>query len=166
MNQLALEGQVDNRDEVIDQLRAENRRLAEDLRQAKLEIVKAKSDNEAVLVGVQEIRNLLTPLYRGLRLTFGEMDAMPIANNGSSQSTSTPSTNNPKLAIWQKWIQKFGDSYKGKMISTLLEHGPMTTEQLRIPLQCSGQTVINTYNNLRQHGLITKSNGRYSLKEI
>jgi len=163
MNLLRLDGEVDTRDELIEQLRSDNRRLAEELRLAKLELVKAKSDNESVLVGVQEIRNLLTPLYRGLRLTFGEMDALPLSNTVPVNGTATV---NPKRAIWEKWIEKFGDSLQAKMITTLLEHGSMSTEQLRVAMQCSGQSVINTYNRLLKHGLISRSGGKYSLKEL
>jgi hypothetical protein len=164
MNQLQLNGEIDNRDETIEELRAENRRLYEEIRQIKLQLVQSKSDNEAVLTGVQEVRNILTPLYRGLRLTFGEIDALPLvptASNGASAAAG-----NPKRAVWDKWIEKFGDSLQAKMIDALLSHGPMSTEQLRITMQCSGQSVINTYNRLLKHGLISKSGGKYSLKEL
>lgn len=166
MNLLALDGEVDNRDEVIAQLRSDVRRLAEELRLAKLELAKSKSENESVLIGVRELRSLLSPLYRGLRLTFGEMESLPIPVESSTSNNGSSAATNPKLAIWRKWIEKFGDSFKGKMISTLLEHGPMNTAQLRVPMGCSAQTVINTYNNLRKDGLISKNGGMYSLKEL
>jgi hypothetical protein len=167
MSLLALDGEVDNRDETIEKLRSENRRLTEELRVSKLALETARSENGAVMEGVKEIRNLLTPLYRGLRLTFGELDALPIPNTMSPAVNGPSIVANPKLVIWQKWIDKFGsDSLNGKMITTLLEHGQMSTDQLRVAMQCSGQSVINAYNRLLKHGLISKSGGKYSLREL
>lgn len=164
MSQLALDGQVDNRDEVIEKLRSENRRMSEELRLAKLALETVKSETGAVMEGVNELRNLLTPLYRGLRLTFGEMDALP---------TSTPTANgshavsNPKLAIWQKWIDKFGAaSLNARFIMALLEHGQMTATQIRVVMQCATNSVFNTATRLKGLGLIEKSGGKYSLREL
>ena len=165
MSQLRLEGEVDDRDEVIERLHADNRRLSEELRLAKLEVLKAKSDNESVLAGVQEIRSLLTPLYRGLRLTFGEIEALPLANNGG-QAVAT-ATANPKRAVWQRWIDDFGsDTLNAKMIIALLDHGSLSAEQLRVPMKCSAQSIYNTYGRLQKLGLVKTSSGKYFLKEL
>ncbi len=158
-----LEGRVINPNAESDSLRERLRRVSEELSATEGELAAERRKNRVVEDAVVEIRRQLEPLHLALRALFGEIDSLPL---GVNHAASVESPSNPKRAIWEKWIEKFGDSLQAKMITALLDHGSMSTEQLRVAMQCSGQSVINTYNRLLKHGLISKSGGKYSLKEL
>jgi hypothetical protein len=161
-----LEGRVINPNAEADALRERLRRVNEELAESQTELAAERRKNRLVEDAVVEIKRQLEPLHLALRALFGEIDSLP-CSNGPSGGVENSAASNPKSAIWAKWVDKFGsDSLNGRMISVLFEHGPMSTEQLRVAMQCSGQSVINAYNRLLKHGVISKSGGKYSLREL
>ena len=148
MTLLQLEGQIDNRDEIIESLRHENRRLDEALRIERLKVGQAEH-------GVKELRRLLLPLHRALLGVFGEIDSMGIADGGASPQS------NPK---WESWKQRL-PGRPAEFIDLLLVHGTMTIKQFMAAAHCGQDSAYKTVSRLGQAGVTVSSGGRYSLKE-
>lgn len=70
-----------------------------------------------------------------------------------------------KSAVWESWKQKL-PSGEAKAIDALLLHGSLTTAQLRIHIGCATRTALNIASSLKSKGLVTKENGKLSLKEL
>lgn len=108
--------------------------------------------------GVKGVRDLLSPLYKALRLTFGEIDAMGL---GEAQPVNAPKN----AAAWEQWKQRLGGA-TARAIDALMLHGEMTQGQLRIILGCATRTAQNVVASLSQAKLIDKNNGKIRLKEL
>jgi hypothetical protein len=129
------------------------------IRSLEQELIQERAKTAQMERGVQEIRDILTPLYRALRMLFGEMDAMPMS--GTSGGAVAPG----KKAIWESWKQKLGGQ-AAKAIDVLMMHGEMNRTQLRIHVGCATRTVTDIIYKLNQAGLINKNGGKISLKEL
>lgn len=106
--------------------------------------------------GVQELRNVLNPLYSALQHIYGEINNMGV--------DSTPASTKHSV-IWESWKQKLG-GLPAKAIDALLLHGEMSRTQLRIHVGCATGSVADLVYRLNQAGIINKNGGKISLKEL
>lgn len=135
------------------ELFARNRQLAD----AEDALRKEKQKTEVIESGVQQLRAVLTPLYKALQHIFGEIEEMGIGNASSVA---------PKhAAIWEDWKQKMPGN-PAKAIDALLLHGAMTQTQLRIHVGCATGSVSDLVYKLNKAGIINKNGGKISLKEL
>ena len=125
--------------------------------------VKAESDlrnertkNAVVDEGLMELRAILSPLYQGIGKVLGEIRVTGAASDAVAPRTS---------AVWDSWKEKLSGS-AAKAIDTLLLHGEMTAEQLRIHLGCATRTCYNIIGELNKAKLVNKNGGKISLKEL
>lgn len=135
-------------------LQAANERAA----QAENELRVERRKTASMERGIGELRSVLTPLYRGLVHIFGEIEVMGLE---AEQSNSQPRNS----AVWESWKQKLSGS-AAKAIDTLLLHGEMNAEQLRIHLGTATRTCYNIIGELNRAKLINKNNGKIRLKEL
>jgi hypothetical protein len=152
-NPLRLRGEVDNRDEIIHDLRERIRGLEDQLS-------RQVESNQVLAEGVAELREFLAPLYRGLRKFYGETDGIAVSGN----ATASPYTA-AQLAAWENWKQKLG-GLPAKAIEAFLLHGALTQTQLRVIIGCATGSVPNVVMVLNKAGLINKNGGKISLKEL
>lgn len=154
---LLLEGQVDDRDQLIESMQDEIEQLRSDLLVAKAESARAvQQANRAVA----KLRNILSPLYGGLRELFGEMDTF-----GGDETVAKPVTDSRAKAVWESWKQKMPGK-SAEFIDILLLHGEQTAAQLKITGRCASDTVYQTIHKLNKAGLINKNGGKFSLKKL
>lgn len=144
--------QHDDRDTIIAGLR-------EQLRQTREELAQERSKGGQVERGAQALRTVLTPLYGALQHIFGETEAMGIPE--LAQTAPGPK----KSAAWDSWKQKLSGS-AAKAIDTLMIHGELTADQLRIHLGCATRTCYNIIGELNHAKLINKNGGKVSLREL
>lgn len=152
MSQLLLEGQVDDRDTIIAGLRQQ-------LREAREELAHERRKNGASEAGVAKLRKVLTPLYTALQHIFGEIDGMGVEEQGDQPVPVG------KSAVWESWKSKL-PSGEARAIDALLLHGSLTVAQLRIHVGCASRTAQNIAVSLKGKGLVTRENGKITLKEI
>jgi predicted HAD superfamily Cof-like phosphohydrolase len=129
----------------------ENADLHEALRQE-------QKKSAAIERGVANLRGILAPLHDGLKMIFGEIDAMGV---GPAVSNMDPR----KAAVWEDWKKKLGGK-AADAIDALHIHGEMTHTQLKIHMKCGQQTVYDTVHRLNKAGIINKNGGKVSLKEL
>lgn len=153
---MVLSSGVPNPQQQIESLQRElyqrNRQLAD----AEEALRQEKAKNAAVERGVSQLREILSPMFNGLKMVFGEIDVM-----GVGGSVSTPKTS----AIWESWKQKL-PTLEGRAIDALLLHGEMTVPQLRIHIGCATRTSRNVASSLSGKGLALRSGGKIRLKEL
>jgi hypothetical protein len=142
----------DHRDRIIQSLEQDNRDLREQLRIAESAISTARNESGRA---VSEVKNILSPLYQSLCVLFGVMNEV---------SSSAP-INDKKRAIWESWKQKLPGK-RAEFIQALLDHGEMTSAQLKVATHSGTSTVPQIIHELNKLGLIQKNGGRYSLKEL
>lgn len=128
-------------------LRSEIERLVDELRQE-------RSKNAGIENGIRDLRRILSPLYDGLRLIFGEMDAMRVE--------SSPVAGNSK---WEAIKAR----YQGRIaeaIDVLLLHGTMNSSQLAAAMKMDRSNLSkNLLPKLSSMGLITRNGRDISLRE-
>lgn len=154
MSQPLLSGEIDNGE--VDRLRGENFRLTEELTKAHREVDQARRAVAATVI----LRRQLEPLHRALLAIFGELDSVGM------QDPSAGGIDNALPAVWQSWKQKLGGGPPSTCIDALFQHGSMSAVQLRVAMKCHINTVYLTTAKLQKLGLVNKSGGRYSLREI
>lgn len=150
--------QPDHRDRVIASLEEENRDLKEQVNLARQELELQRNESSRA---VAELRKILLPLHLGLKLIFGEMDAIAPDQGGYSNA----STNDKKSAVWESWKQKLGGA-AATLIQALLDHGQMNAAQLRVAMKCHINTVYETTAKMKKLGLINNAGGKFSLREL
>jgi len=156
---------VDARDQEIESLRSEVRRLHRAVNDADVKAARAREDADRAL---SALRRQLSPLYRALQAVFGELDAAGVTDASSASSPTAGETAPPNArasAVWEAWKAKLGPSC-AKVIDALLLHGEMNTTQLAIAVGMSRKPIPNLIYKLNQAGLITKNGGRFSLKTL
>lgn len=139
-----------------------NRQLQEsEARVAELEgeLAREKAKARQVERGAQQLRSVLTPLYRALGSVFGELDAMGVEDKTSDAPAQV------KSAVWESWKQKLGGKV-AQAIDVLALHGEMNARQLRLHLQCGNDYVYQVVSKLNTNGLINKNGGKISLKQL
>jgi hypothetical protein len=113
-----LEGEVDNRDEIILGLQTQNQELIQKNRQLETEIAATRATN---VRAISNLRRQLEPLHNALRMVFGEIEAA-----GVGEAAETSSSVNPRVAsVWESWKQKLPGK-RADFIQALLEHEAMT----------------------------------------
>ena len=150
----------------MNDLRRENERLQERNDKLETELRQERRKNATVEKGVAEIRHALTPVYQGLAHLFGEIDAMGI---DAASDMSQPASDPRKAAVWDSWVEKLGgrDSFAGKMILALLQHGALTSKQIAIHIGTKRmQTVYETTLKVNKAGILDKNGDKFSLKEV
>jgi hypothetical protein len=110
----------------------------------------------AIERGVQELREILSPLHGAWLMIFGQADAIGL-NGAPSAAKNSP--------VWDSWKQKLGGQ-TAEAIDILALHGEMNAEQLRIHLSCARTHVYNVISRLNKAGIINKNGGKISLKEL
>jgi chromosome segregation ATPase len=156
MTALLLEGEVDNRDRELDELRAQVQDLEADLEVARAE---AKRATQQAARAMANLRRQLSPLYQALQMVFGELDAAGVAE-------PTTAAVQGDAAKWEAIKQKLAPRMR-EAIDLLLLQKTMKRTQLAAALKmdysnCS-KNVIGIL--IRQGWVIDGSNGLY-LKEL
>lgn len=134
-----------------------------------LELRAERRKNGAVENGVARLREALTPVYGGLQLIFGEIDAMGIEDIPTDSRSSASVADPRKAAVWDSWVEKLGgkDSFAGKMIMALLQHGALTSKQIAIHIGTKRmQTVYETTLKVNKAGILDKNGEKFSLKGL
>jgi hypothetical protein len=153
---LLLQGEVDNRDDIIAALEQDNDRLQEQVSQLQSELRRSREDTARSVAG---LRRELSPLYNALRRLFGEIDNLGV------EDEPAPRVQPKTSAIWESWKRKLGGK-PAEFIDILLEHGEMSAAQLKIAAHCGQRTVYDTIFKLNKAGLVNKNGGKFSLKQI
>lgn len=149
------DGIVDDHDAEIHVLQDEVTRLRRELTIANGEIARAKGDSARA---VSALRKQLTPLYRALQSVFGEMESV-------GDDAGVPVADSRTAAIWQSWKARLGPQC-GKIIDALLLQPDMNTTQLAIAIGTHRNNIPNLIFKLNKAGLLNKSGGRFSLKQL
>jgi hypothetical protein len=169
MAQQLLEGQYENIIDVkegvdskeLRELRAENRRLDEALRNVRNELGQAIADKQNLERSIQALRNQLSPLHRYLRALFGEIE-LAIGEEDSSRpqpsqaadGPATPAANNSDPR-WESYKQTFPGA-ASRIIDALLAHPQLTYTQISKLIRSDYNTVKNAAAKLKQAGALVK----------
>ena len=156
MSQPLLEGRVQKKHSDED-LQLINEGLRAKVLQLEGDLRTERTKNAGIDRAVQNIRDALGPFYNGMRLLFGEMDAIGV---GESQ-TSSPKAS----AVWESWKEKLGGK-AGGAIDALLLHGEMNAQQLRIHLKCGNEYVYKVITKLASGNLIDRRDKKIRLKDL
>ena len=100
----------DDHGEELRQLRRENQRLDETLRQVRNELGQAIADKENLERSIRALRHQLSPLHHALRAVFGEIElAVGEEEFRSAAAGAAPasSSNNATDARWESYKQSF-----------------------------------------------------------
>ena len=160
-----LSGEVVNHNEELEALREENDRLQQDLRQARLDLIKSQNESVTARAAIQALRQTLSPLHRALRGVFGELDLVSGTTEAVNGSPGTPETSPLTNKAWDLWKQRL-PGYPAKFIDALLAHKDLDSRQLSITTGCHYTNVAKVIYKLNQAGLINKNGNRYSLREL
>jgi len=137
--------------------------------QLEVELKTERRKNATTEKGVAQLRNILSPLHQALGMVFGQIESMGVGESARSAG-QVPSTNDPrKAAVWDSWVEKLGgkDSFAGKMISALLQHGALTSKQIAIHIGTKRmQTVYETTLKVNKAGILDKNGDKFALKEL
>jgi hypothetical protein len=145
------------------ELEAENRSIREQLEDKEDELRRERRKTATMEQGVTRLREALTPVYSGLQLIFGEIEATGVT--GSSGSSTAAAPDSRVTAVWESWKSKLGEG-PSKIIDALLLHREMNTQQLAIATQYHRTSIPAFIHKLNKAGLLNKSGGRFSLKEL
>ena len=143
-------------------LERENYRLREELSTKEDELRREKLKTVTMERGVARLREALTPVYSGLQMIFGEIEATGV--HGESVSSSN-GMDPRKAAVWEDWKRKM-PGIPARFIEALMLHGELTQNQLRLHAKCAQGSVAGVVSQLWKAGLINKNGGRISLKEL
>ena len=144
------------------ELEIETRQLREQLEDKEDELRRERRKTATMEQGIGRLREALTPVYNGLQLIFGEIEATGVTG-GVSSGTATPDSR--VNAVWESWKQKLGGK-QAEFITVLLTHGEMSAMQLKITTKSAKKTVYDTIFKLNKAGLIDKNGGKFSLKQL
>ena len=139
--------------------------------QLEVELKAERRKNAATEKGVHHLRQLLSPFHQWMGLVFGEFDSMGVGELPLGEQPDDPTrTMSPrKVAVWESWIEKLGgkDSFAGKMISALLQHGALTSKQIAIHIGTKRMaTVYEATVKVNKAGILDKNGDRFSLKDL
>lgn len=169
MTMRLLEGTVEPDDTAA--IRKEMADLRSEVATVTLELHKERQKTVQMTRGVAELRRQLTPLYRALQALFMELDTTGVEDTppaaGANYGTSTgplPSDARVK-AVWDSWKSRLGDGC-AKVIDALQLHGPMNTQQLAVVTGYHRTTIPTYIYKLNKAGLLNKTGGLFSLKQI
>jgi hypothetical protein len=123
------------------------------------ELLRERNKNRGMESGAEQLRTILRPLYNALGMIYGQIEDMGISSNGAAPVSGEDER------VWTSWKQKLGGK-TGEAIDVLRMHGAMTYTQLRLQLHCATRTVTNIVGALHRAGLITKADGKITLREL
>jgi phage shock protein A len=153
---------------LLRKFRKEKQELEDKLRDVRQELDDLRVDKERLERSLRNLRQQLSPLHRGLRAIFGEIE-LAIGEEqlpaSSGHSASEPAVNSRVNAVWETWKTKLRGK-QADFIQALLEHGQMTSIQLRIATHSGSSTVAETLGKLQTLGLVEKNGSMYSLKKL
>jgi hypothetical protein len=153
-----LEGEVDQTAGFVAAMQNAAGRIKEleaELAAAKLETVQAKRE---AATATAKLRKILKPYYDAMKQVFGELEAI----GGADETAATNGKADPRWDSWKKTLP----GLPAQFIDLLLEHGEMTSTQLKISAHCGTSTVPQVIHRLNKAGLINKNGGKYSLKTL
>lgn len=142
------------------------RKLESDLRTARLETQQARNELETAQESLRVLRQTLMPLHRALKAVFGEIEIAVGEDAPPAQASVAPSNSTAVNPVWEEWKQRLGGA-PAKIITALQKHKDADTTQLCILIGTSRrQTVHDAISTLNKAGLISKNDGRFSLREL
>lgn len=150
---LYLPGEVIGIQSELDRLSEINATLSEHLQHCRETFATVQAERDALLEAMKDVRNMLAPFYKTLRILFNDFDSA-IAVTGFAQ---------PSVKIESAKRRMPGKP--SEFIDLLLEHGPMNLTNFVTLAKCSKQTAYNTLSKLSQAGIVQSSGGKYFLKE-
>jgi hypothetical protein len=157
---LTLKGIIDaepgDHGEEVRQLRRDNQRLDEALRQVRNELGQAIAEKENLERSIRALRNQLAPLHHALRAVFGEIElAVGEEEVSAPRSAGAPVAANGADPRWESFKQTF-PGVAARIIDALLAHQQMTYGQLKTLLRADYNTIKNAAARLKQAGAIVK----------
>jgi hypothetical protein len=147
----------------VNELQREIDDLRNQLEDVQTELRRERQKSGTMERGVARLREALTPVYSGLQMIFGEIEATGVS--GGSGNSPTPAADSRIAKVWESWKGRLGEGC-AKIIDALLLHGEMNTQQLAIATGYHRTTVPTYIYKLTKAGLINKNGGRFSLKEL
>ena len=156
MPQPLLQGEVDNRDDIILTLQTENQRLIGENRRLETELATARAQTNRAIAG---IRHQMEPWYKAMKVLFGEMDAIgggegAISNDGSQQ------------AKWEVVKRQMAPRL-AQAIDLLMLQGRMKRTQIASALKMDySNCTKNVIGILVRQGWVVENGGELSLKEL
>lgn len=162
--ELAIFNQNDPLNEELKELREENKKLARALQDANTRADRAREDADRAL---SNLRRQLTPLYRALQGVFGELDAAGVGDSPvqGTEAVDAGGRSTRELALWADWKTKLPDTC-ARVIDVLLLHSHLSVKQIMAAAKMGENTVYTATSKLGRLGLIEKSGGRFSLKQL
>lgn len=149
----------DSQHEEVERLRREIRGLEMELREAKDEAATAKQSATDAVQAIRALRDALHPVHKALKMVFGEISRVD-AGEAPTQS------NGVKSDAWEKWKRKVPGK-PAEFIDALLEHGPMTVQQLVVATQTPRkQTIYDGMFKLSKMNLVEKQGDKYALRQL
>lgn len=150
----------DSQHEEVERLRREIRGLEIELREAKDEAASAKQSASDAVQAIRALRDALLPVHKALKMVFGEISRIEVGESQVSQS------NGVKSDAWEKWKRKVPGK-PAEFIDAILEHGPMTVQQLVVATQTPRkQTIYDGMSKLSKMNLVEKQGDKYALRQL
>lgn len=146
---------------LLRKFRKEKQQLEDELRVTHQELDDVRAEKERLERSVRNLRNQLSPLHRGLRALFGEIELAVgeeemVANGASVSATPQSSGGDPR---WLSFKQNFPGA-PARIIDALLSHREMTVTQLSKLLKMDYSTAKGAVLKLRQAGAVSKETER------
>lgn len=161
---LELEGAVEILEQPdAQQSRREVEKLEDQVRSLRHEVDDLHRQRDRLFRSIENLRTILGPVYRGLRVIFGEIE-LAVGEEptlgGSANGAPSPSTGDPR---WQNFKTSF-PGVGAEIIDALLIHGEMKMTNLSKLLKRHYNTVQFHAAKLKGAGAITSAGGLLSLK--
>jgi hypothetical protein len=150
----------DHSDE-LRELRRDNQRLDEALRQVRNELGEALAQKETLERTIRALRNQLSPLHHALRAIFGEIELAVGEEEFRPVSPGAPASapNSRDDPRWESFKQTF-PGIRARIIDALLVHDAMTISQLAGLLKASYNAVKDNLPALYKAGAVIKPGGK------
>jgi hypothetical protein len=153
------DSQAQSNADLVDRLRRENKQLNNVLNDKDEVIADLRKQLARMGRGQAKLKSALSPVHQALQMIFDELDDVPDDAGG----TAVPAR---VAGAWDLWKQKLGGK-QAEFIQAMMDHGPMSREQLRVTTRSGWSTVDATLAKLRTLTLINKnSDGKWALKQI
>jgi hypothetical protein len=157
---LTLKGIIDSgpedRGEELRQLRRDNQRLDESLRQVRNELGQAIAEKEVLERSVRALRNQLAPLHHALRAVFGEIElAVGEEEVTHSAPGAVTAASNGADSRWESFKQRF-PGVRARIIDALLAHQEMTIVQLSAFIKAAYTTTKDSCAELVKVGALAR----------
>lgn len=144
----------------IDNLRLQVRELKQQLKdereQAQDAIRDARKQSTQAVRSQAKLKQALQPWRDLILMIFDELDDVETPTSNVSTNVSN---------AWNLWKQKLGGK-QAEFIQVLLDHGAMSREALRITTRSGWSTVDAVLAKLKQLDLVSKQDGKWSLKDL